>query len=228
MSTLNTLTDNAREKLKIDPTKDVWTDDELKLYINEALVRFYAKANMKVSWEDGTIATLVASQGNYTKPTDMRRMLWAKLVDTTASSTQVDEAPLDIVTDFLGDFQQEYDMQAEGDQPQYIYEEGGELWVYPVPNSTAAAKYTVKFKYSERPATLGDTDSPGFSSDWHFILEDYAVWRAWNKIPGKENEAIGAKTVWEENWRQAMQDIVWDNGERLTWRMPVLPSKNKR
>lgn len=228
MSTLNQMTDNAREKLKIDRPKDIWTDSELKTYINEGLTRFYAKADMKESWEDGTIATLVDGQGNYTKPTDLRRMFWAALVDTTVSDTGADESPLEIVTDILGDFQQQRDMDDTGDQPQYIYEEGGELWLWPVPNSTAASKYTVKFKYGERPATLSDSDSPAFPSEWHFILEDYAVWRAWNKLPGKQTEAAIAKDVWEEGWRQAMQDIVWSAGERLTWRMPVLPFKRRK
>jgi hypothetical protein len=155
-------------------------------------------------------------------------MFWAVLVDTTASDTGADESPLEIVTDILGDFQQQRDMDSTGDQPGYIYEEGGELWLWPIPNATAAAKYTVKFKYGERPATLGDSDSPAFPAEWNFILEDYAVWRAWNKLPGKQNEAAIAKDVWEENWRQAMQDIVWSSNERLTWRMPILPSKRRK
>lgn len=228
MSTLATLTTNTRTKLKIDPQKDIWTDEELQTYIQEGLTRFYAKADIKEAWEDGTIATLIAGTGYYTKPADLRKILWAKLVDTAATSTQADEVDLTDVTDILGDFQQEYDMEAQGDQPQYIYQEGEYLWLYPVPNSTAASKYTVKFKYSERPATLATTDSPAFPSEWHFILEDYAVWRAWNKLPGKEPEADRAKSVWEENWRQAMQDTVWKAGERLTWRPPVWPFKRPK
>jgi hypothetical protein len=228
MPTLNEMTDNVRTKLTIDPTKDIWSDSELKTYLNEGLTRFYAKADMKESWEDGTINPLVDGQGNYAKPADMRRLFWAAAVYTGATSTDADETPLTIITDILGDFQQNHDMDYEGDQPEYIYEEGGELWLYPVPNSDAVSDYTVKYKYGERPATLGGTDSPAFPAEWHFIIEDYAVWRAWKKLPEKADETAAAKDAWEEGWRQAIQDILWSEGERLTWRPPVLPSKRKK
>lgn len=222
------MTDNTRAKLTIDPTKDVWGDTELKTYVKEGLTKFYAKAIIKDEWEDGTIALLVAGQGNYTKPSDLRRIIWAKLVYTGATSTQADESPLEVITDVLGDFQKLHDMDAQGDQPQYFYEEGGELWVYPVPNATAVTNYTIKYKYSERPAVLSDSESPAFAAEWHFVLEDYAVWRAWNRLPDKQNEAATAKAVWEENWRQAVQDLVRTQDERLTWRQPILPSKNPK
>jgi hypothetical protein len=228
MSTLTQLTDNTRIKLKIDPMSDIWSDTELQSYVGEALTLFYSKANMKDEWEDGTITPLVAATASYTKPTDCRRILWAKLVDATATSTQADESPLEIVTDTLAEFQQTRDMEAQGNAPGYIYEEGGQLWLYPVPNATAAAKYTVKFKYSERPATLTAVTSPVFASEWHFVLEDYAVWRAWVKLPGKQQEAALARDIWERNWRSAMQDIVWTTGEYQQFRVPILPSKRPR
>jgi hypothetical protein len=228
MSTLNEMTDNTRTKLVIDPQKDIWADSELQVYINEAITRLYAKAGMKEAWEDGTIDTLVEDQANYTKPADLRRLIWAALVYTGATSTEADETQLTIVSDILGDFQKLHDMDATGDQPQYIYEEAGDLWLYPIPNANAVSNYTVKFKYLERPAVLTATDSPVIPTEWHFIFEDYAVWRAWKKLPGKEQQAEAAKVVWEEHWRQALQDIVRTEGERLTWRMPVLPSKNRK
>ena len=228
MATLNTLTENVRTKLTIDPQRDIWTDSELKTYINEGITKFYAKANMKEEWKDGTISPLVASQGNYTKPTDLRRILYANLVDTTASNTDSDESSLTIITDDLLNRQKDWDMDYEADAPQYIYEEGGELWLYPVPNATAASTYTVKYKYSKRPAVLGDSDSPEIPEEWHFIFEDYAVWRAWNRLPDKVNEAANAKVIWEENWRQAMQDILTTTGETLTWQQLALPHKDPK
>jgi len=228
MSTLTQLTDNTRSKLKIDPTSTIWGDTELESYLNEALTLFYSKANMKDEWEDGSIALLIAGTGFYTKPTDCRRLLWAKLYDKTATSVQADESPLENVTDTLMEFQEGRDMEAQGDTPGYIYEEGGSLWLYPVPNAAAVAKWGVKFKYSERPATLTSATSPAFASEWHFVLEDYAVWRAWNKLPGKQNEAAIARDVWEKNWRNAMQDLVWTTGEYQQFRMPILTSKRRK
>lgn len=227
MSTLTQLTDNAREKLKIDPQADIWSDAELQSYINEGLTLFYSKANMKAEWKDGTVTPLVAGTAYYTKPTDCRRLLWAVLVDSTAGSTAVDESSLDIVTDTLLEFQENRDMQATG-TPGYIYEEGEKLWLYPVPTAADAAKYSLKFKYSKRPATLTASASPEFASEWHFILEDYAVWRAWSKLPGKQQEAAVTREIWNQNWRSAMQDIVWTTGEYQQFRMPVLPSKPRR
>ncbi len=229
MATLNTLTDNTRTKLVIDPQKDIWTDSELKLYINEGITRFYAKASIKEAYKDGSIALLVDQQSNYTKPADLRRLLWAKVINKTYTDSTANEVLLlTDVTDNLADFQKTHEMDADGDCPQYIYEEDGELWLYPVPNSNAVTNYSIEYKYSERPAVLGDTDTPDIPTEWQFIFEDYAVWRAWNKLPDKENEAVNAKAIWEENWRQAMQDIVLTSGERVTWKMPVLPKKNKK
>jgi hypothetical protein len=228
MSTLTQLTDNTRSKLKIDPMADIWSDTELQTYIGEALTLFYSKANMKDEWEDSTQALLVAGTGSYTKPADCRRILWAKLYDKTAASTEADESPLTIVTDTLAEFQEGRDMEAQGDTPGYIYEEGGSLWLYPVPNAAAVAKWGFKIKYSERPATLTAATSPAFASEWHFVLEDYAVWRAWAKLPGKQNEAEAALRIWEKNWRSAMQDIVWTTGEYQQFRMPILPSKRRK
>ena len=181
MSTLATLRDDTRRNLKIDPGKNIWTDSELEAYLNEAVTLMYAKLNFKFEWEDGTINPLVAAQANYTRPTDLRRILWAKLVDTTAADTGADESELKLITDTLVDFQRTHDMDADNDTPGYLYEEAGELWIYPVPTAAAAAKYTVKYKYSEQPATLIDSDTPAFTSNWHFVLEWYAKYKAWDK-----------------------------------------------
>ena len=127
-------------------------------------------ANFKFTWKNATINPIVNAQANYTKPTDMRKMLWAKVVDTTITDTGADEGKMTIITDTLSDFQQSHDMDDDGDKPQYIYEEGGEIWLYPVPNSTTASTYTIKYKYSEYPDTLAATDTPAFDSRWHYIL----------------------------------------------------------
>ncbi len=117
--TIETIIDNAREDLKIDPGKVIWTDDQLTRWANEAISFIYAKSDFKFEFKDGTITPLVDGQAAYTMPTDFRLMLWAKINDTTATDTGADDSEITIITDTLTDFQRTHDMDAEGDQPGY-------------------------------------------------------------------------------------------------------------
>jgi len=228
--TIETLINNAREDLKIDPGKVIWTDDQLVRWANEAISFIYAKGDFKFEFKTGTINPLVDGTAAYTMPSDYGHMLWAKLVDTTAASTGADEEELTIITDTLIDFQKTYDMDAEGDKPGYIYEEDGEIKVYPVPNAAAAAQYTVKYKYAEYPDTYTTADTPDFPSEWHFIVEHYVRYKAWSSVPGQQNQqnAQMALSEWDRWSPKAIADMLHRENEGLTFRAPILPSKRRK
>ncbi len=230
MATAQTIIDNARADMKIDPGKVIWTDSQLLRFVNEALAFLYERAEFKFEWKETTISPLVDGQAAYAYATDYRSLLWAKLVDGDAVSTGADESSLTIVTDTLGSFQQNRDMDYEGDQPGYIYEEDSKFKIWPIPNATAAARWTIKYKYSEFPTTLGLLDSPEFPGQWHNILEHYVRYRAWGSLPGPQNQASASNALGEwDGWSaKAVYDMLHRQDEFLTFRMPVLPTKPPR
>ncbi len=228
--TIETIIDNAREDLKIDPGKVIWTDDQLTRWANEAISFIYAKSDFKFEFKDGTITPLVDGQAAYTMPTDFRLMLWAKINDTTATDTGADDSEITIITDTLTDFQKTHDMDAEGDQPGYIYEEDGQLKVYPVPNATAAATYIIKYKYTEYPDVYTASDTPDFPAEWHFIVEHYIRYKAWSSVPGQQEQqnAAVALSEWDRWGAKAIWDMLHREQEKLTYRPVVLPSKRRK
>lgn len=228
MSTITELRDETRDDLKIDPGKVIWTDTQLTRWLNDAIKIFYAKANIKEEWEDGTIAAFVDGTASYTPASDLRRILWLKLVDTTATSTGADETLLTDVTNKLAEFQSQHDLDYESNVPQYYWVEDELLHFWPVPNATTASTYTAKYKYSERAATLSGTDEPGISADWHYIFTLYARHKAWSILPDKQGEANVAWQEWEMHWRKALADLLWKQGELMQFKEPVLPAKNPK
>ena len=227
--TAQEIIDNARTDMAIDPGKEIWTDAQLLRYLNEAASFLYAKANWKYEYEDGTVALLVLNQANYALPADFRRMLWVKIVDGTKPVTS-NEAIIPMVTNTLSDFQQTRDMDATGTGPSYTYIEDGDLYVWPLPNATAVATYSLKFKYVKYPAELTGVGTPIFPAEWHFILGHYIRYRAFASKPGGSNKSFAqdALNEWELWSKKAIADMLHLQDERLSYIMPLLPSNNSK
>jgi len=227
--TAQEIIDNARTDMAIDPGKEIWTDAQLLRYLNEAASFLYAKANWKYEFEDGTVALLVLNQANYALPADFRRMLWVKIVDGTKPVTS-NEAIIPMVTNTLSDFQQTRDMDATGTGPSYTYIEDGDLYVWPLPNATAVATYSLKFKYVKYPAELTGVGTPIFPAEWHFILGHYIRYRAFASKPGGSNKSFAqdALNEWELWSKKAIADMLHLQDERLSYIMPLLPSNNSK
>ena len=227
MATIQTLIDDAREDMKIDPGKIIWTDDQLIRYANEAVDLIYNSANFKFGYKDGTITPLVDGTASYAKAADFRKMIWAKLKDGNATSTENDEELLTNVTDTLPQFQMHRDMNDTGDKPAYIYEENDLIYLYPVPNAACAARYTIKYKYSEYPDIMTGVSTPAFPSHWHFIVGHYVRYRAYGAIPGPQNMANAANALqeWREWKQKAVADMLHREGEGMSFKVPVLPRK---
>lgn len=226
--TAQALIDDIRVELQIDKGKNIWTDNELLRYLNEGINDIYSVMNFKFEYKDGVIATLADGLAKYPKPSDLRKVLWTKLVDKNAVSTEADEEELVNVTDILASFQENRDMDLEGDKPQYFYIEGDYLWLYPIPNTTAAAGYTVKYKYSQYPDKLELTDRPAFSVAWQHVLNWYVKYRAWDKLPGKETQAMRAYDQYDMWKRKASADMADIQNEGMQYYTPVLPFKRRK
>jgi len=230
MATAQQIIDDSRTDIAIDPGKEVWSDAQLLRYLNEGISFVYAKNNYKFEWKDGTVTPLVDGTAGYAYAADFRRLLWAKLVDGDATSTENDEYNLTQVTDTLGDFQQGRDMDKQGDTPEYIYEEDGQFKLWPIPNATAAARWTIKYKYSETPDVLTGVDTPAFPSEWHFVLNHYVRYRAFASKPGAANKDFASDALgeWELWSAKAIADMAHREGERMTYVPQALPSKNRK
>ena len=230
MATIQTIIDNARSDIRIDPGKVIITDASLVRYANEAVNLLYTKSDFKFKFKDGTITPLVAGQANYTPATDYGKLLWAKLVDGDADSTQNDEGILIDVTDDLANWQQERDMDYQGDTPAYIYEEDSVFKLWPIPNATAVARYTVKYKYSEISDVLTTASTPSFPSRWHFVLEHYIRYRAFSSMPGVQNQALAQAALSEWNaWSpKVVNDMLVRSGEAMSYNMTKLPTKRNK
>ncbi len=226
MATAQTIINNARTDMAMDPGKELWSDTQLLRYLNEGLSFLYAKSDFKFRFENATFS-LVASQANYSYAADFGKLLWAKRIDGDATSTESDESTLDIITDDLATWQQSVDLDKTGDIPQYIYEEGGEFKVWPIPNATAAARWTIEYQYSEYPTTLTTTDTPGIPAQWHFVLEHYVRYRAFASKPGSSMKTFAADALseWEKWSAKAVADMLARQNEDMTYYMPKLPSK---
>ena len=227
--TAQEIIDNARTDMAIDPGKEIWTDSQLLRYLNEATSFLYAKANWKYEFEDGTVALLVLNQANYALPADFRRMLWVKIVDGTKPVTS-NEAVIPMVTNTLTDFQQTRDMDATGTGPSFTYIEDGELYIWPLPNATSVATYSLKFKYVKYPTELTGVGTPIFPAEWHFILGHYIRYRAFASKPGGSNKVFAqdALNEWELWSKKAIADMLHLQDERLSYIMPTLPSNNAK
>lgn len=225
--TAQTIIDNARTDLRIDPGKNIWTDTQLLKYLNEGVSLFYQKADFKFRFKDATITPLVNGQASYTLPTDYGRLLWVKTVDAEASSTENDETVLENITDTLTDFQQTYDMNEADEVPQYVYEENGKLYLWPIPNADTVSRFTLKYKYSEYPTVLTLTASPDLPSEWHFVFEFYVRYRAWSSTPGNQEQqnALNTLNEWEKWSAKAAADILHRGNEKMTYQSVILPSK---
>jgi hypothetical protein len=229
MATAQQIIDSVREDIAVDPGKNIWSDAMLLKFLNEAVGVTSVKGDYTYSMEEATITPLVAAQRGYAYAANYRKLLWMHLVDSTAASTQNDEAPLIIVTEHLTAFKEGKDMDLQGDTPGYVYEEEGEFRLYPVPNTAAAAKYTLKYGYSETATTLALGDTPDYPSRWQMVLEHYMRYKMWSR-PGSQNAANAASAFSEYNYWEpkARHDIYWKQGDTMTYGMPVLPRKNRK
>ena len=220
MSTLLELTDIVRENLRIDPNKNIWTDTQLKRWINDGLRVLKGEGDYR-NFEDEATVTMVDGTQLYTKPTSFKKLLWAKVSDGTALY------PLLNITDTLEDYQETYDWTHEDDFPQYIYESENKLGLWPVPNATAAAK-TLTIKYAMEHTTLADGAEVDIDGAWQHILEPYAEYRAWAILPNRVNEMNVAKQRWEEGLSQYKADTLRKHGYRYTFSLPDKESKQAK
>lgn len=216
MSTAQSIVDFSRENLKIDPSKTIWTDVQLLRWLNEAAKKLRSRADWKDTEKSASIAALSWVSGTrlYDPATDYERLIDNSVVFTNAAGN---EATMRYVE--LDELQVTYpDLTTTGDAPQWVYESGGQLGFYPVPNATAATG-TLSYRYYSYPATyaLGDT-VVGLESEYTDVLEDYVEYKAWKQLPGREQSSNLAMQRWEKGVSEIKADRLRRIGPSLQFR----------
>ena len=94
MATAQTIIDNARTDLKIDPGKVIWTDAQMLRYVNAGVSLVYNKTDHKFEFRDAIIDPLTSGERTYTHNADYNRLLWAKLIDRDVTAPTADATSL--------------------------------------------------------------------------------------------------------------------------------------
>ncbi len=135
-------------------------------WINEGQRLIAKNSVLRTQVTTSTIAT-AASDPTYTLPTDFGR-----IIDIFYSP---DEDVLEEVASEI-DFDQ-LDQPSAGRPDRFIII-GDQITVYPTPD----AVYTFTLRYNKLPPDLvNDTDVPQIPSEYHYLLETYALYKAYRR-----------------------------------------------
>lgn len=131
-------------------------------WVNEALQKIYRKGNFRLNSLTEDFPT-VASTSAYTLPSDFLKLASVFNAD--------DNDPLVPVT------LEEYDdLDDSSGKPYHYTVDGNDLVLYPTPD----AAYNITLRYYNTSVELAaDTDEPNLPEDYHYLLEHYALWRAY-------------------------------------------------
>lgn len=157
--------DYVRQQTLIE--SDDWGDDKINAVINQGLRRLSARFDWP--WLAATTTlSVVAGTQEYTLPTDLRKALALTRTDKPQVLREV--SPWEVLGKHGGDI--------PSGTPTAFYVHGRSLFLDKVPTESA----TYSWLYFTAPTTLdNDTDEPAFHEEFHLILADYAVAKAWER-----------------------------------------------
>lgn len=106
--------------------------------------------------------TTVNSTPNYALPSDFRSIVGVFNDDSNTILVPLSIPEYEQVTTSYG-------------TPQYYVIIGDDIYLYPTPN----AAINISFRYYAMPETITEAVDPVIPADYHDILVDYALWRAY-------------------------------------------------
>lgn len=186
MATLQTLRDQLKDELKIDPNNSIWSNTVLNRAIVQAVRQIQQDGNYDWHFNDNeTSMSTVVSQATYALATG-----FVRLEDGTVKYNQYQLKPADYVW-LKGTFT----TLAQDGQPVYYYLRGNNLGVYPRPNAIQTLEYTFRKKLTDMSS---DTDDSGLPDEFNEALTQFACYLTWNDIEGREDKAIAAINNYNE------------------------------
>ena len=170
-STLASLRNKLRTELKIDPNGNIWNDNTLNLYLNDAYAQIQRDGDYDWRENIGGNSTPAVSAGTaeYTVPTDVARYDVIRfggnvLEQTTKTKTTIADG----------------ETTSSGD-PSHYYLEGTVIGLWPTPNSVK----TLDIDYRKRLTPMSDdADTIDFNTDYDNAIVNYAAYLAWNGYRG--------------------------------------------
>lgn len=157
--------DYVRQQTLIE--QDDWADAKLDSVINQGL----RMLSVKFDWPwlaASTTLSVVAGTSSYTMPTDLRKTLAITRQDKPQRLVEV--SPYEVLGVVGGDL--------PSGTPAAYFVHGRDLYLDKVPTESA----TYDWLYYTSPTLLDDdTDEPEFVEEFHLVLADYAVAKAWER-----------------------------------------------
>lgn len=134
-------------------------------WINEAQ-RYIAKNSLLRTQQNQYVFNTVVGTTSYTLPTDFARIIDIHYVpdsDVFEEMTMIDRDSIDVSTT---------------GRPNSFVIVGNVIALYPTPD----AIYQIQMRYSQLPPTLvNPTDVPQIPSEYHYLLETYALYKAYRR-----------------------------------------------
>lgn len=196
MPNRSAIRDYVRQQTLIE--EDDWGDDKINAVINQGLRRLSTRFDWP--WLAATTTLSVTSgTASYSLPTDLRKT--KALIRTDKRQRLVEVSPWEIVGKWGGDL--------PTGTPTSYYVHGRTMYLDRVPNESI----TYTWLYYTLPTTLdNDTDTPEFHEEFHLLLADYAISKAWEREEDfeKANEAMDDFTAQIEEMAAFYLDLGKD------------------
>jgi hypothetical protein len=189
MATQQTIRDNLRSELKIDPNGRVWGDTVLNRNINIARRKIQQDGNYDWHFNDGEgLVPSVISQGEYDLPANFVRLEGIKfgtvnLIPTTKKILKERNSTLSV----------------DG-TPQYYYLLGSKFGAWHRPSTIGNFDLTYRSALSSFSA---DADIETMPDAFVEAIVQYGAYLTWNDVQGREDKAIQAM----QNYKEIMEGL---------------------
>lgn len=155
----------------------------IEKWIDQGNRRIYRDADIRINSTTSTVNTIVGTS-TYSLPTDFNKII---------SLRNTSLAPNDNLED-IRDIRLYDELDAQSGTPNQYVIDGSNIVVYPTPN----AVQTLVLRYWKGPTDLGATEAPAWSSDYHYLLEEYALYKAFLSEHDREMADIH-KQIFEQD-----------------------------
>lgn len=178
MSTLLQIRNTIRTTLDDTPTTDqLWTDDELDEYINDAENQSCKIADLLIDSTTASVCdiTLIASTPTYSISQLILKIFRAFVDNATHPLIQTTRRVLDLT---IPSWQSE-----SGDERSFFVGDTNKITIYKKPDGAGTLRLTV----SRLPlvALSADDDTPEIDGQYHNGMVDWAIYRAYSKQDSK-------------------------------------------
>lgn len=197
MATLSDIRDYVREQTLIE--SDDWGDTKINRVINQGLLRLSTKFQWPWLASTTTLA-VVAGTDSYTLPTDVAHI--EAVVRQDKPQRLVEVGSHEVLGPNGGDL--------PTGAPTAYYVHGRTMYLDKVPTESA----TYDLLYYANGATLAnDTDEPPFVEQFHLVLGDWAIAKAWQREEDftKADSAMAEFNAGVEEMAQFYLDIGRDH-----------------